>query len=100
MFRKVVLLLTGCALAQAWVLTAQSHPLEALITAAREKSPRLRELLGSGLPGLAGRDGAAVWGQEFLFAVESETPATVSIDRGPAEAMEPVAGTRDRKSVV
>jgi enterochelin esterase-like enzyme len=94
MFRRVVLLLTGCALAQAWVLTAQSHPLEDLITAAREKSPRLRELLGSGLPGLAGRDGAAVWGQEFLFAVESETPATVSIDRGPAEAMEPVAGSR------
>ena len=58
-------------------LTAQPHPLEALITAARENSPRLKELLASGLPGLAGRDGAAVWGQEFLFAVQSPEAATV-----------------------
>jgi enterochelin esterase family protein len=73
------------------VLTSQPHPLETLITAAREDSPRLRELLAAGLPGLAGRDGAAVWGQEFLFAVQSEEAATVSIDHGPPLAMLRVA---------
>ena len=74
-------------------LTAQPHPLEALITAARENSPRLKELLASGLPGLAGRDGAAVWGQEFLFAVQSPEAATVSIDHGPPLAMRQVTGS-------
>ncbi|MFN0105376.1 MAG: alpha/beta hydrolase [Bryobacteraceae bacterium] len=72
---------------------AQPHPLESLITAARESSPRLGELLAGGLPGLAGRDGAAVWGQDFLFAVQSEAPASVSIDHGPPLAMRAVPGT-------
>jgi enterochelin esterase family protein len=34
-----------------------------------------------------------VWGQDFLFAVESTTPATVSIDKQPPIAMKAVAGT-------
>ena len=80
-------------LVTAVALTAQPHPLETLITAARENSPRLRELLAAGLPGLAGRDGAAVWGQEFLFAVQSEETATVSIDHGPPLPMRRVAGS-------
>ena len=73
---------------------AQGHSLEELIEAARTGSPKLKELLASGLPGLKGRDGAAVWGQEFLFAVESEKAATVSVDKQAAVAMAPVAGTR------
>lgn len=88
MHRVLVLLFCG-----ATALPAQPNPLETLITAARERSPRLKELLGAGLPGLAGRDGAAVWGQEFLFAVQSEGPATVSIDNGPPLAMLQVAGS-------
>lgn len=72
---------------------AQTHSLETLITAARENSPQLGELIRAGLPGLAGRDGAAVWGQEFLFAVRSEEPATVSIDHGPPLVMQRVAGS-------
>jgi enterochelin esterase family protein len=74
-------------------LSSQPHPLESLIVAAREGSPKLKELLAAGLPGLAGRDGAAVWGQEFLFAVRSEEPPSVSIDHGPPLAMKPVAGS-------
>ena len=74
-------------------LLAQKHPLEELIDAARVDSPQLRNLLGNELPMLRGRDGVAVWGQEFLFAVESETPATVSIDQEPPLAMKHVAGT-------
>src|SRR5262245_36029495 len=73
---------------------AQTHPLQALIEAARTNSPALKDLLGKGLPGLAGRDGAAVWGQEFLFAVESDKPATVSVDKQPPAAMTGVPGTK------
>jgi len=73
---------------------AQRHPLEQLVEAARRDGPELKELLGKGLPGLRGRDGAAVWGQEFLFAVESDAPAFVSIDKQPQVAMRNVAGTK------
>ncbi len=75
-------------------LGAQIHPLQELIEAARTHSPRLKDLIAGGLPGLHGRDGAAVWGQEFLFAVESEAPASVSIDKQPAVAMTPIPGTK------
>ena len=77
----------------AFALTAQPHPLESLITAARENSPRLKELFAAGMPGLAGRDGVAVWGQDFLFAVQSEEAATVSIDHGPPLDMRRVPGS-------
>jgi len=75
-------------------LFAQVHPLQELIEAARTHSPKLKDLLAAGLPLLAGRDGAAVWGQEFLFAVESEKPAMVSVDKQPAVAMTNIAGTK------
>ncbi len=78
----------------ATLLAAQVHPLQEIVEAARTDSPRLKELLGAGLPGLKGRDGVAVWGQDFLFAVESERPATVSIDQQPAMAMKSVPGTK------
>src|SRR5947208_13519619 len=75
-------------------LHAQVHPLQELIEAARTRSPRLKDLMARGLPGLNGRDGAAVWGQEFLFAVESANPASVSIDKQPPLAMEGIPGTK------
>ncbi|MGH9719775.1 MAG: alpha/beta hydrolase [Bryobacteraceae bacterium] len=75
-------------------LNAQTHPVHELIEAARTNSPRLKELIASGLPGLKGRDGAAVWGQEFLFAVESDKPASVSVDKQPPVAMTNVPGTK------
>ena len=83
-----------CLMIAMGIAGAQGHPLEELVEAARTGSPKLKELLTSGLPGLKGRDGAAVWGQEFLFAVESEKAATVSVDKQAAVAMTPVAGTR------
>jgi enterochelin esterase family protein len=64
-----------------------------IVDAARADSPRLRDLLGHGLPELHGRDGAIVWGQEFLFAVESASPASVAIDYQPAAPMKNVPGT-------
>ena len=65
-----------------------------LIEAARTGSPRLKDLIARGLPGLHGRDGAAVWGQEFLFAVESDTAASVSIDKQAPVAMTGIPGTK------
>jgi enterochelin esterase-like enzyme len=73
---------------------AQMHPLQELIEAARTHSPRLKDLLAGGLPLLQGRDGAAVWGQEFLFALESEKPASVSIDKQPPVALTNIPGTK------
>lgn len=82
------------ALLFATLLSAQAHPLQDLIDAARTGSPALGKLLASGLPGLKGRDGVAVWGQDFLFAVESPGPATVSINREAPIAMKNVDGTK------
>lgn len=77
----------------ALTLSAQIHPLQEIVEAARVDSPRLKDLLSRGLPGLKGRDGALAWGQDFLFAVESTSPASVSVDREPAVAMKNVPGT-------
>ena len=84
---SIMLLLSACT------LYAQVHPLQELIDAARANSPKLKDLIAAGLPGLQGRDGAAVWGQEFLFAVQSEKPATVSVDKQPPVSMTNVSGT-------
>src|ERR1700733_14326391 len=90
MFLLLTLVLPG-AFAQA--------PLQELIDAARADSPRLKELLdrkdefGYRLPELHGRDGVAVWGQEFFFAVESKVEATVVIDKEAPVAMKRVAGS-------
>ena len=79
--------------------TPSPNPLQDLIEAARADSPRLVELLGRKdtfgyrLPELAGRDGVAVWGQEFLFAVETPSDATVVIDSEAPVPMKRVAGT-------
>lgn len=72
---------------------AQLEPIHELIEAARANSPNLKELLAQGLPLLQGRDGAIVYGQDFLFAVQSDKPATLSIDHQPAIPMTNVAGT-------
>ncbi|MEZ5399253.1 MAG: alpha/beta hydrolase-fold protein [Bryobacteraceae bacterium] len=86
--RRILVLMSMAAAA-----FAQQHPLEELIEAARADSPALATLLGKGLPQLKGRDGVAVWGQEFLFAVESATAASVVIDKQPAEAMKRAGGS-------
>ena len=87
---KTVFAIALCTVSSLW---AQIHPLQQLIEAARTNAPNLKDLIASGLPGLRGRDGAAVWGQEFLFAVESEKPAMVSIDKQPPVGMTSIPGT-------
>jgi enterochelin esterase-like enzyme len=86
-------------MAQAKPVQDQINPVKELIDAARTDSPKLKELLeatdsfGRRVPELAGRDGVAVWGQEFVFAVESASPASVSIDNEPPIPMKRVPGT-------
>ena len=87
-------LLLAAFLASGLSATAQVHPLQELIEAARTNSPKLKELIEKGLPSLHGRDGAAVWGQDFLFSVEAEKPASVSIDHQPPLELKPVAGSK------
>ena len=88
--RRAITLL--CLLASP--VLAQLEPVRQLIEAARTNSPALKDLLAQGLPLLQGRDGAIVYGQEFLFAVQSDNPATLSIDHQPPVPMTNVAGTR------
>jgi hypothetical protein len=74
---------------------AQTHPIQQLIDAARTgDTNRLKELFASGLPLLQGRDGAAVRGQAFLFAVQSDQPATVAIDHQPPVSLTNIPGTK------
>ena len=93
--RRILLIVFMCVPG----LFAQVNPVQELIEAARAGSPKLAELFsrkdsfGYRIPELAGRDGVAVWGQEFLFAVENAGEATVVIDSEAPAAMKRVAGT-------
>jgi enterochelin esterase-like enzyme len=91
--RPIAFLLLSCL-----PLLGQPNALQELIDAARAESPGLGQLLerkdewGNHLPELHGRDGVAVWGQEFFFAVESPSAATVVIDGEPPLPMKRVNG--------
>jgi hypothetical protein len=76
----------------AWTLAAQTHPLQELIEAARSKSPELKDLLAKRSPNLA-QGGVWVWGQDFLFAAQSEGAASVSIDHQPAVMLAKLPGS-------
>ncbi len=68
-------------------MSAQTHPLETVVEAARAKSPELKDLLTKISPNLKNGGTALVWGQDFLFAVESAQEPAVSIDGQPRAAM-------------
>jgi enterochelin esterase family protein len=72
---------------------AQKHPLEILIEAARTNSPALKELLPANIHDLKERGGSAVWGQDFLFAIDIETVPSISIDRKAPVKMNRVPGS-------
>ncbi len=80
------------ALGLAAGLFGQTHPLQTLIEAARAKSPAVKDLLAKASPNL--KQGAAyVWGQDYLFAADSEKDATVSIDGNPPAALSRIEGS-------
>jgi enterochelin esterase family protein len=89
--RYLVVFLFAAAVAS---LQAQAvHPLQSLIGAARANATTLRDLLPEAIPTVKQSGGAAVWGQDFLFAVETERTPTVAIDRQPPATMTRVEGT-------
>ena len=77
------------ALSLALCLVAQKHPHQELVDAARIKpsSPALRDLLVRNFPGAKDRGVTAVWGQDFLFAIETGETPVISIDGEPPAAM-------------
>ena len=81
------------ALLTAAAALAQQHPLQALIEAARHNPAALQELLPAAIPALKESGGAAVWGQDFLFAVETTSAAAVAIDRQASVPMTQVPGS-------
>jgi enterochelin esterase-like enzyme len=86
---RAIIILAASALAA----HAQTHPLQKLIEAAKSNSPELKELLPSTLFDLKERGASAVWGHDFLFAVETPAAASVSLDGKPATPMTRVPGT-------
>jgi enterochelin esterase family protein len=84
---KNLFLLVPLAVVAAVTMNAQTHPLETVIEAARAKSPELKDLLAKISPNLKTQGTALVWGQDFLFAVESEQEPGISIDGLPRAAM-------------
>ncbi len=72
---------------------AQIHPLQAAIEAARAQSPELKDLLPKTVFDLRERGAAVVWGQDFLFAIETGQVAAVSIDGQPPAPMTRVPGS-------
>ncbi len=85
--KKLGLLTIACV----WTLSAQPHPLEELIDAARSNSPALKEVLAKRAPNLK-QGGVWVWGQDFLFAADADGAATVSIDGQPPAVLGKIAG--------
>jgi enterochelin esterase family protein len=81
MKKLLLLFLSGVA------LQAQTHPLQALIEAARTNSPALKSLFATTVFDLKERGAAAVWGQDFLFAIETGQVASVSVDKQTPMAM-------------
>ena len=84
---KNLSLLVTLAVIAVVATNAQTHPLEAVVEAARAKSPELKDLLAKISPNLKNAGTALVWGQDFLFAVESGAEPGVSIDGQPRAAM-------------
>lgn len=60
-------------------IPAQKNPLDEMIQAARASSPALKDLLLKGMPTIKARGAVAVWGQDFLFAVDAPLASIVSI---------------------
>src|SRR5260370_20171208 len=70
-------------------LCAQTNRLEAVFDAAHANSPDFRELLAKGRNLKNGT--ALVWGQDFLFAVETEKQPSIAIDGLAPAAMSRIA---------
>ena len=73
------------------MVAQQPQPLELLVRAARKGAPGLARQITETL---GPHGGTAVWGPEFLFVSESDTPLTISIDGLPPVPMQAVAQSK------
>jgi enterochelin esterase-like enzyme len=74
-------------------LSAQTSPIEAVIDAARAQSPAFKDLLTNVAHNLKTQGAALVWGQDFLFAVETEKQPSISLDGVAPVAMSHIEGS-------
>ena len=68
-------------------LCAQTHPAQAMIEAARTNPPALVGLIATNFPVHKDLGTAIVWGQDFLFVVDTAKQPKVAIDGQPPAAM-------------
>src|SRR6478672_8111784 len=85
--KKFVLLLLVSSVA-----IAQAPPLAELIALARQ-GPAAQGLKDRITKTLGAKGGNAVWGQDYLFAVEGAAPVTISLDNQPAVPMMQIEGS-------
>ena len=86
MTKLVLFLLTSSA------AFAQTPPLAELIALARQ-GPAAQGLKDRITKTLGAKGGNAVWGQDYLFAVEGAAPVTISLDNQPAVPMMQIEGS-------
>ena len=69
-------------------LAPAQHPLQSLIEAGRTSppAPGFESQVKQYMPG-ARQGSVAVWGQDYLFAIELDKAAAVSVDNNPPEAL-------------
>ena len=77
-------------------LCAQTHPLQAVIEAARVNAPALKGLLTGNAPNLKAQGAAFVWGQDYLFAAARAKILLSAPSGTPARRRDP-ADSRRRK---
>jgi enterochelin esterase family protein len=68
----------------------QHHPHQQVIEAARAKSPSLEGALGT----IPATGTVYVWGQDYVFAISSEKPATISINHQAPVEMTQIPGSK------
>src|SRR6266567_85371 len=74
-------------------LAAQTSPIEAVIEAAHTNSLAFKDLLTNVAHNLKTQGAALVWGQDFLFAVETEKQPSIAVDGLPGAAMSRIEGS-------
>jgi Putative esterase len=89
---SLMLLLICFALFSTLELRAQQAPIQELIESVRS-GPSARGLADRITTILSAKGGTAIWGQDFLFVIDSPSPVTISIDQQPAVGMSPIEGS-------
>lgn len=82
-------------LAAGLCLAADRYPLQELIAAARSQPPAadFAGLVARQVPGSKAQGAALVWGQDFLFLIETEKSPELAVDADPPAPMTRVPGS-------